>query len=127
MTRIFLSLALLSFLAGCPAGDAGSDQQTIVIDQDPPPTELTTGGGGQLVLSEDDCTTDADCVPSGCCHAAACGNAASAPDCSDVMCTQDCQYGTLDCGGRCLCHEGKCAARLSEAPNIPGVTDQPAQ
>ena len=55
-------------------------------------------------------------MPAECCHAAACVAAANAPDCTDVMCTMDCQYGTLDCGGRCLCHEGRCAARLSEPP-----------
>ena len=65
------------------------------------------------------CETDADCVPAGCCHAAACVGTANAPDCTDMMCTQECRYGTLDCGGRCLCHEGRCAARLSEAPNLP--------
>ena len=55
----------------------------------------------------------------GCCHAAACVAASNGPDCTDTMCTADCQYGTLDCGGACLCHEGRCAARLSTPPDLP--------
>ena len=30
----------------------------------------------------------------------------------DVLCTQVCQPGTIDCGGGCLCHHGRCAAKL---------------
>ncbi len=114
-----LSLALAFSIVGC-ASDESSDQETIHL---PPPEEntgeATEGGGDDLVIGEDGCETDADCVPAGCCHAAACVGTANAPDCTDMMCTQECRYGTLDCGGRCLCHEGRCAARLSEAPNLP--------
>lgn len=74
----------------------------------------------ELVVGEDACETDADCVPAGCCHAAACVAQNNAPDCSETMCTMDCRFGTLDCGGNCLCHEGRCAARLSE-PVTPTV------
>jgi hypothetical protein len=78
--------------------------------------EPTDGEPGGLVVGDDSCTSDSDCVPAKCCHASACVAKANAPDCKGVMCTQECQYGTLDCGGRCLCHEGRCAAKLSEAP-----------
>lgn len=120
-----LSLVLGLLLAGCGARQAepdpnggssgggsgsGGSAEPIVID--PPPTSSTGG----LVVGQDPCTTDADCVPAGCCHAAACVAQANAPACGDVMCTTECRYGTLDCGGGCLCHEGRCAARLSEAP-----------
>jgi hypothetical protein len=73
---------------------------------------------GALVVGQDVCQTDADCVPAACCHADACVGVRNAPDCAEVLCTQDCQFGTLDCGGRCLCFEGRCAARLS-APIAP--------
>jgi hypothetical protein len=75
----------------------------------------------RIVVGTDACTTDADCVPDACCHAAACVAAANRPSCADAVCTQECRYGTLDCGGSCLCHEGHCAARLSALPNVPGV------
>ena len=65
----------------------------------------------ELILSEDTCLSDADCVPAACCHAAACIGREKAKPCT-LMCTQVCQPGTIDCGGACLCHHGRCAARL---------------
>lgn len=66
----------------------------------------------EVVASEAPCETDADCVPANCCHASACTNRAQAPNCQQVMCTAECRGGTIDCGGGCLCVEGRCAARL---------------
>ncbi len=66
----------------------------------------------ELAIGDAPCETDADCAPVECCHPSACGAAADAPTCTDVMCTEDCQSGTMDCGGQCLCHEGRCAAQL---------------
>lgn len=83
--------------------------------------EAGTGSGTSepdLVVGEDACTTDADCVPADCCHAAACVAVANAPSCGDAMCTMDCRFGTIDCGGGCLCHEGRCAARLMRVPDL---------
>lgn len=80
-----------------------------------------TGGEAsqpELVIGDDACTTDADCVPADCCHAAACVAVANAPSCGDAMCTMECRFGTTDCGGGCLCHEGRCAARLMRAPQL---------
>jgi hypothetical protein len=57
------------------------------------------------------CRTDADCVPATCCHATECTTASAAPKCEGVACTMDCRDGTLDCGGRCVCDAGRCAAR----------------
>lgn len=121
----FLACALMVALLACGSReDAG---QPIVVeppaddlppDPDPinPPDEPpTTGGGDNLVIGDDPCTTDDDCVPADCCHPAACVAQSNAPSCGDVMCTMECRMGTLDCGGACLCHEGRCAARLSEA------------
>ncbi len=112
-----LVTALLSLaLTACGTSEDGSSAQPIVVDD--PPSEGGETPAGELVIGEDPCQTDADCVPSGCCHAAACVAQANAPSCAEVMCTTDCQFGTLDCGGACLCHEGRCAARLSVAPEI---------
>ena len=123
MQRLLLAALLCLAALGC-ASDESTEQGTIHIEPTPTetptdtPTETTQGGGDDLVLGEDACETDADCVPAGCCHAAACVAQANAPSCVDVMCTQECRYGTLDCGGSCLCHEGRCAARVSEAPDL---------
>jgi hypothetical protein len=128
MQRLLLAAALGLSIFAC-AADESADQDTIHISPtettptettptETTPTETTQGGGDDLVVGEDACESDADCVPAGCCHAAACVAQANAPTCLDVMCTQECRYGTLDCGGSCLCHEGRCAARLSEAPDL---------
>jgi hypothetical protein len=63
-----------------------------------------------LILSQDACHSDADCIPATCCHAAACMSVEKAKPCT-LMCTQVCMPGTIDCGGACLCHRGHCAAR----------------
>ena len=58
------------------------------------------------------CVTDADCVPVACCHADACTPRANAPRCSDVVCTQHCIAGTLDCGAaQCVCLGGRCGVQ----------------
>ncbi len=121
-----LFLALSSLLAcGGSNSNSGQSEAPIVIDRAPEPVEDEVeppeAPEGELVLSEDTCETDADCVPAGCCHAAACAAVANAPDCSDTMCTASCEFGTLDCGGSCLCHEGHCAARLSVMPDTGAV------
>ncbi|MCC6875876.1 MAG: hypothetical protein IT378_16330 [Sandaracinaceae bacterium] len=58
------------------------------------------------------CRTDGDCAPASCCHATECVLASQRPDCSEAMCTMDCRPRTLDCGGACLCQEGRCVARF---------------
>ncbi len=115
-----LLLALLTFLfaTACGGPETAQEDDTIHLDQAQETGRNESGGGENLVIGEDACETDADCVPAACCHAAACVGAANAPSCEDAMCTMDCQFGTLDCGGRCLCHEGRCAARLSEMPRL---------
>jgi len=55
------------------------------------------------------CYRDEDCVPSTCCHPNSCVIKASAPNCSDKFCTQECKSGTLDCDqASCGCISGKC-------------------
>ena len=131
MNRIALVLSI-AFLAACGRADHGSSHGTTETTTT---TTTTTSSGDdtssgraqtdtpQLVVGTDACTTDADCVPGGCCHATSCVARANAPSCGESVCTADCRFGTLDCGGGCLCHQGHCAARLSQPPNIPGVTD----
>ena len=90
--------------------------------RDPPADTGAVSGPGEpmqgwppmrVVTTDIACTSDADCVPAGCCHADTCVAASDAPECKDVMCTADCRAGTLDCGGGCLCQEGRCAARIA--------------
>lgn len=125
MTRTILcTLALL--LAACgsgeteesgASGEGASGGATTGAEHEGASGNASDGAG--LVMSDDACTSDADCVPSGCCHPSSCVAAGHAEGCGDVMCTAECRYGTLDCGGACLCHEGRCAARLSTPPVIP--------
>jgi hypothetical protein len=127
--RIQLAVALLLSLAAVACGSSqtsgesssgqgssGSSEPIVVADPQP-------SSGGNVVEGSDACTTDADCVPAACCHAAACVAQANAPTCADVMCTADCQGGTIDCGGGCLCQNGHCAARLWQ-PEQPSVSPQ---
>ena len=113
-----LCLGLLMTLVACGASSSAPEpiQFTQPPAEAPHASEPTRAASPGLVVSNDVCQTDADCVPAGCCHAAACVARANAPACGDAMCTEECRFGTLDCGGACLCHEGHCAARLSEPP-----------
>ena len=63
-------------------------------------------------VSEDYCDTDSDCVPSDCCHATSCIYKDKSPACEEVACTMQCEPGTLDCGGKCLCQDNKCIAEI---------------
>ncbi len=99
-----------------PDGDGGD------LDAPPPPAPEPSDDGGEtppapeqpteLVQGDAPCEVDADCVPGACCHPAKCVAVGDAPACGDAMCTMDCQAGTMDCGGGCLCQEGRCAARI---------------
>lgn len=80
-----------------------------------------------VVWSDAPCETDADCVPSGCCHATSCVAASEAPDCSDVACTLECEEGTLDCGGRCLCLQGRCAAHRLDLSELACPDPPPSE
>lgn len=105
-----------------PATDPGHGEDPVVVEdpgatpEQPPPEqpapEQPSEGRTEIIPTEVSCQTDADCVKDSCCHARSCMAASSAPDCSSVMCTADCQAGTMDCNGGCLCQDGKCAARL---------------
>jgi len=60
------------------------------------------------------CTTDDDCVPAECCHAAECTTKDNKPDCTAVLCSQECRGQTMDCGGFCACIGGRCIAELND-------------
>ncbi len=96
-----------------PGSAAGSSTEGEVTGGQTPPRGVPGPRRSfEVVASEAPCETDADCVPASCCHASACTNRAQAPSCEQVMCTAECRGGTIDCGGGCLCVEGRCAARL---------------
>lgn len=60
-----------------------------------------------------ECSSDSDCVPSGCCHSSSCVLLSEKPDCSGIYCTEVCQPETLDCGqGDCVCLNGKCGVKF---------------
>ena len=59
------------------------------------------------------CKIDSDCVKASCCHATSCVGNENAPNCGDIMCTQECVPNTLDCGqGSCACDAGTCGVKL---------------
>ncbi len=73
---------------------------------------LALAAGCAAKTTEAGCRTDADCVKATCCHPTACVPRAEAPKCDGIACTMDCRPGTLDCGGACVCTDGRCDARL---------------
>ena len=83
--------------AARPAADSATPTPTPTASAAEPPSAPP----GELVMSHDACKSDADCVPASCCHASACMSAGKAKPCN-MMCTQSCEPGTLDCGGSCL-------------------------
>lgn len=59
------------------------------------------------------CTTREDCAPATCCHATDTVNADHAPDCADVMCTEDYHPCTTDDESiRPACMAGRCIMRM---------------
>jgi hypothetical protein len=62
------------------------------------------------------CEVDSDCAPVSCCHASACIEKEKAPNCTGVVCTQECKPNTLDCGqGSCKCVEGYCGVIIESS------------
>lgn len=91
---------------------AGEVETRIAVEVDP-----SCRPAADVAMSGDACESDADCLPDACCHASACTHASKAPTCDDVACTLECRFGTLDCGGRCLCLAGRCAGFRSPTPD----------
>lgn len=107
-STLALVLALLPACGPKPAEQAPpSPEQPAPTTATPPPAAGDDGAAQQ-------CSVDADCVPAGCCHPSTCVPVSEKPNCTDVMCTMNCQPGTLDCGGRCACEAGSCKAILGQ-------------
>jgi putative hemolysin len=76
----------------------------------PPPGPDIPIGNSSHPVSNLSCSSDSDCTPAQCCHATTCINLASKRVCN-LLCTQECRPGTLDCGqGGCRCVAGNCEA-----------------
>jgi len=57
------------------------------------------------------CNSASECVPASCCHPKDAVNSAYAPNCQGMMCTMNCEPGTLDCGqGEIKCIDNQCTA-----------------
>jgi hypothetical protein len=122
-SRAFAALLLPFALAGChptagyrtpPGGEAPTVTREVREPAGGPSLQPTPPHrrDGQAE-AQPACTTNEDCVPATCCHPTACVPRAQAPNCADVMCTQECRAGTLDCGGRCTCEGGVCVAHVA--------------
>jgi len=107
-----LAVPLLLLLAAC--GGAAADAA-------PATAAPTTASAGAATAAAPACRSDADCVPAQCCHPTTCVLRADAPDCSAVACTRHCAPDTMDCGGRCLCRDGRCEAILAGHPPLRDV------
>ena len=113
-----LVLALFFAMAcgsACGGGASEADNESVTTekpDNDEPTKEDAVAKGE----ASKKCESDADCIPSQCCHAPACVAKADAPKCEEIMCTDDCQEGTMDCGaGSCSCVEGTCEVKWKES------------
>jgi hypothetical protein len=61
------------------------------------------------VPKEQQCTADTDCTAAICCHSDSAVNNDYAPDCGGILCSADCQAGTMDCGqAAAKCVQGAC-------------------
>ena len=60
-------------------------------------------------------SSEVTCVPASCCHPTECVTSDQAPDCSGLLCTQECVPGTLDCQqGYCEAIDGECVAVFND-------------
>jgi len=67
------------------------------------------------VPAEKECSVDKDCVPATCCHASEAVNKENALKCGGMLCSAECEPGTIDCGqGEVKCVSGKCEVVLKE-------------
>jgi hypothetical protein len=110
-----------------PAGDEENSKQP-PADNDQPATpdgskpEAASAPKSKIELrmGTDPCKKDSDCVKETCCHPTMCVSKDKAPSCKEAVCTLDCKYGTMDCGGGCVCKDGKCAANVWMGLETPG-------
>lgn len=101
---VIIVLIALALISGCTAGT-----QTPDTHGQQPGTPSSPGA------TPSGCATDSDCVPAECCHATSCTLAGTKKPCN-LMCTEECRPGTMDCGqGSCRCIAGNCEAVYTEA------------
>jgi hypothetical protein len=68
------------------------------------------------VAKEKQCTLDSDCRPASCCHSSDAVNKDNAPSCKGILCSQQCEPNTIDCGqGKIKCLENECQAVLTNS------------
>lgn len=110
------------------SGYKETDVEWTPSDMDKKDVEVKCGllSQGEIPVSDQEsevavCASDEDCLPATCCHASQCVPAGQAPDCSETMCTLECQSGTMDCGGGCICQNGQCQAVLAPLESTPTV------
>lgn len=103
-----------------PSVQSGQPLQPSPADGRPSAIPPAVGPGGNNIPADpsgpDDtraaCRTDDDCAPASCCHPTACTALTSMPRCANVLCTDQCVPGTLDCGqARCVCVGGRCGVQ----------------
>lgn len=123
LLRTLASILLASGLIACatdkpPAtegGPAKSDSGAHEAGAEADVGGAAEEGGAEEAGVGDACQTDADCVAAQCCHPTSCVLASAAPECSDTMCTEVCEGGTMDCGqGHCACQAGTCAVVIDK-------------
>lgn len=103
---------------GCGSSAGNKDTTTEGADNDAPSekeSDVSIVTETSANPAPTTCATDADCVKETCCHAKACVLASQGPSCDEIMCSQDCQEGTMDCGkGACACQDGACIVKWQE-------------
>ena len=121
MKKIILILVILSiFLVSCETKETVKDNISDIEKPEITNFEECIAAGNPAMESyprqcSDGVNTfveDVNCVPATCCHPTECVLEANAPDCSGILCSQECAPGTMDCGqGRCVFDatvEGSC-------------------
>jgi len=106
LLMLFLTLIII-VLSGCREANIGIEHKNNI-------SKISNNS-----LNEEkeiiECNLDQECVPNSCCHPTGCVPISKAPNCSGIMCTQECRPNTLDCGqGYCRCIKGKCEAIFTE-------------
>jgi hypothetical protein len=100
--------------AGSSNGSSGDHQGSVHWPSDQDSAAASEDASVNATEAGTECTTDQDCVAEQCCHPTSCVLRAHRPVCGEVMCSTDCRAGTMDCGGGCLCQQGRCAAQIHD-------------
>ncbi|MDP3275607.1 MAG: hypothetical protein Q8Q09_10460 [Deltaproteobacteria bacterium] len=118
ISSLWVALTSVVALAQCmrPApdtvgtGSSGDQHATDTVAMDSGTSPEDSAVAAPTLPEGAECARDEDCVRATCCHATACVPVARRPACEGMMCTMECRPGTLDCGGSCVCQQGRCGA-----------------